>query len=218
MVVKQRETDCFFHPLKKQTPTKFDMNNLIFALLSSFFFLHASSAHSVYGLLGVHPLDEEYFSSEVIQCKDGSKSFTLDRLNDNFCDCLDGTDEPGTSACPAAKFYCRNVGSMPQFIYSSRINDRLCDCCDGSDEYDGSVRCPNNCVMGGNVEYQTESYVSANNGVNAKGTKKGHHLDGLTQQDLKSLMSVIIPQWALIIFLVLLWICHHRVRSKRRRR
>ncbi|KAL8472537.1 hypothetical protein ACS0TY_029662 [Phlomoides rotata] len=26
--------------------------------------------------------------------KDGSKSFTKDRLNDNFCDCADGTDEP----------------------------------------------------------------------------------------------------------------------------
>jgi protein kinase C substrate 80K-H len=31
----------------------------------------------------------------VIKCKDGSKSFSRDRLNDNFCDCLDGTDEPG---------------------------------------------------------------------------------------------------------------------------
>lgn len=32
----------------------------------------------------------------MIQCKDGSKSFTRDRINDNFCDCLDGSDEPGT--------------------------------------------------------------------------------------------------------------------------
>jgi len=40
--------------------------------------------------------DEKYFDSDVIKCKDGSKSFTRDRLNDNFYDCLDGTDEPGT--------------------------------------------------------------------------------------------------------------------------
>jgi hypothetical protein len=39
--------------------------------------------------------DEKYFGSQVIKCKDGSKSFSRDRLNDNFCDCLDGTDEPG---------------------------------------------------------------------------------------------------------------------------
>lgn len=39
--------------------------------------------------------DEKYFDSEVIKCKDGYKSFTRDRVNDNFCDCVDGTDEPG---------------------------------------------------------------------------------------------------------------------------
>lgn len=39
--------------------------------------------------------DEKYYSSEVIKCKDGSRSFTIDRLNDDFCDCVDGTDEPG---------------------------------------------------------------------------------------------------------------------------
>lgn len=39
--------------------------------------------------------DEKYYTSEVIKCKDGSRSLTIDRLNDNFCDCVDGTDEPG---------------------------------------------------------------------------------------------------------------------------
>lgn len=32
----------------------------------------------------------------------------------------------GTSACPAGKFYCRNLGSTPQFIFSSRVNDLVC--------------------------------------------------------------------------------------------
>lgn len=32
----------------------------------------------------------------------------------------------GTSACPAGKFYCRNLGSTPQFIFSSRVNDLIC--------------------------------------------------------------------------------------------
>nr|GMC76860.1 glucosidase 2 subunit beta-like isoform X1 [Ipomoea batatas] len=44
--------------------------------------------------IGIHPLDEKYYSLKLIKCKDGSKSFTRDRLNDDFCDCLDGTDEP----------------------------------------------------------------------------------------------------------------------------
>lgn len=32
----------------------------------------------------------------------------------------------GTSACPSGKFYCRNLGSTPQFIFSSHVNDRVC--------------------------------------------------------------------------------------------
>lgn len=39
--------------------------------------------------------DEMYFAGPVIGCRDGSRTFTKDRLNDGFCDCPDGTDEPG---------------------------------------------------------------------------------------------------------------------------
>lgn len=39
--------------------------------------------------------DELYYKSDVIKCKDGSKKFSKDQLNDEFCDCPDGTDEPG---------------------------------------------------------------------------------------------------------------------------
>ncbi|XP_019106742.1 glucosidase 2 subunit beta isoform X2 [Beta vulgaris subsp. vulgaris] len=65
-----------------------------------FFFIVISASSSSPALRGIHPLDAKYFDSEVIQCKDGSNSFTKHRLNDDFCDCVDGTDEPGTSACP----------------------------------------------------------------------------------------------------------------------
>lgn len=39
--------------------------------------------------------DDYYKSSDVIRCKDGSGKFTKAQLNDDFCDCADGTDEPG---------------------------------------------------------------------------------------------------------------------------
>lgn len=101
--------------------------------------------------LGVFPEDEKYFtsSSEVIKCKDGSKKINRSQLNDDFCDCPDGSDEPGTSACPNGRFYCRNAGHMPLILFSSRVNDGICDCCDGSDEYDGTVKCPNTCWEAG---------------------------------------------------------------------
>uniref|UniRef100_A0A804JA48 Glucosidase 2 subunit beta n=1 Tax=Musa acuminata subsp. malaccensis TaxID=214687 RepID=A0A804JA48_MUSAM len=100
-------------------------------------------------LLGIAPQDEGYYKSDVIKCKDGSKKFTKQQLNDEFCDCPDGTDEPGTSACPEGEFYCRNAGHIPRTIFSSRVNDGVCDCCDGSDEYNGKSNCPNTCWEAG---------------------------------------------------------------------
>ncbi|KAK9683375.1 hypothetical protein RND81_10G135700 [Saponaria officinalis] len=103
--------------------------------------------------LGISPEDESYYKSgsSLIKCKDGSKKIDRSQLNDDFCDCLDGSDEPGTSACPNGKFYCRNAGHMPLVVFSSRVNDGICDCCDGSDEYDGKVTCPNTCWEAGTV-------------------------------------------------------------------
>lgn len=102
---------------------------------------------------GISPQDQNYYktSSDTIKCKDGSKKFAKTQLNDDFCDCPDGTDEPGTSACPNGKFYCQNAGHSPLVIFSSRVNDGICDCCDGSDEYDGKVKCPNTCWEAGKV-------------------------------------------------------------------
>ncbi|CAK9314066.1 unnamed protein product [Citrullus colocynthis] len=101
---------------------------------------------------GISPQDEMYYkSSDMIKCRDGSNKFSKAQLNDNYCDCPDGTDEPGTSACPNGKFYCRNAGHVPLLLFSSRVNDDICDCCDGSDEYDSKVKCPNTCWETGKV-------------------------------------------------------------------
>lgn len=119
------------------------------ALLLLGLFTFTVSAFSTPALFGIDPQEKGYYESKKIMCKDGSKSFSRDRLNDDFCDCADGTDEPGTSACPEGKFYCTNTGHAPILMSSSRVNDGICDCCDGSDEYDGKIRCPNTCRKAG---------------------------------------------------------------------
>jgi len=80
-------------------------------------------------------------------------------VNDDFCDCSDGSDEPGSGACSGQEdtlFYCANAGSSSQLVYSSRVGDGICDCCDGSDEAQlmkrrphGTTVCTDTCVQEG---------------------------------------------------------------------
>lgn len=74
-----------------------------------------------FSVVSLYPVDGTF------TCLDGSSTIPFDRVNDDYCDCeTDGSDEPGTSACPNGSFYCNNIGHKPFFIPSSRVNDGLC--------------------------------------------------------------------------------------------
>lgn len=86
-----------------------------------------------------------YEPRDTFTCLDGRRTIKYSQVNDDYCDCDDGSDEPGTSACSNGSFYCSNMGHKPKSIPSGWVNDGVCDCCDASDEYDGPVKCANNC-------------------------------------------------------------------------
>ncbi|XP_066145043.1 uncharacterized protein [Euwallacea fornicatus] len=108
---------------------------------------------------GTHPAETRFYTPKegMFTCIKSGESINFNKVNDDYCDCADSSDEPGTSACPDGIFYCSNVSmslnkKYPKRIPSSKINDGICDCCDGSDEYGVKnllniplVSCPNVC-------------------------------------------------------------------------
>ncbi|KAL0933628.1 glucosidase 2 subunit beta [Colletotrichum truncatum] len=125
---------------------------------------------------GVGPEFAKFFESkESFSCiTQPETKLNINQVNDNTCDCPDGSDEPGTSACahldplsppqpfvgsPTGTtntttalpgFWCANVGHIGAYVPFMYVNDGHCDyeiCCDGSEEYSkvGGVKCENKC-------------------------------------------------------------------------
>lgn len=138
---------------------------LVVAVAWGFAWRSTSGLASAVSVRGVAPEDQsKYRPGTPIQCQ-GAAGETLnipfEAVNDEFCDCANGADEPGTGACAGQDhtlFHCPNVGSTPQLLYSSRVDDGICDCCDGSDEAGlqarkgGAGACPNRCAEEGKIE------------------------------------------------------------------
>ncbi|KAF4591350.1 hypothetical protein GQ602_001649 [Ophiocordyceps camponoti-floridani] len=123
---------------------------------------------------GVGPEFASHYSSssDDFACiGDPSVKLALSRINDNSCDCADGSDEPGTAACafidalspeqPLGSgrstntsralpgFWCENKGHVGGYVPFQYVNDGVCDyelCCDGSEEFGGRLACEDRCA------------------------------------------------------------------------
>ncbi|KAJ1844751.1 hypothetical protein LPJ73_005068 [Coemansia sp. RSA 2703] len=135
--------------------------------ISAVSLIAALASASAPSLRGVDPLLLEKYVADAqgnFACLDGSALIPFARINDDYCDCADGSDEPGTSACNNGSFYCANEGHVAARISSSKVNDGICDpqCCDGSDEWDGFIKCPNTCAEIGLRHRTAEAARQAN--------------------------------------------------------
>ena len=132
---------------------------LILIQLSFSFIFKPTKDNSIHNEFSL--LQNDFNSSQIyinkinsthFSCDNNTKIFPLEKFNDDFCDCEDGSDENKTNACSKGRFFCNNNLYFKKIISTSKLNDGICDCCDGSDEFNN--KCPNECLYLSNIEYK----------------------------------------------------------------
>ncbi|KAJ3308441.1 hypothetical protein HDV04_001222 [Boothiomyces sp. JEL0838] len=88
-------------------------------------YLAAICAAQTYQIRGVEQSQKELYVKNF-SCLDKSNPNAV--VNDDFCDCDDGSDEPGSLG-----------------LIQGRQHARMENCCDGSDEYLKLTKCPDTC-------------------------------------------------------------------------
>jgi Glucosidase II beta subunit-like len=120
--------------LKDETEIAKDHNSMVTPLR-----VETSLDHRTAGVRSPFNLTFVGNSSTHVICSNGQQGV----LNDNYCDCPDGSDEVTTSACShllvsRAVFRCEE-GANATIIYASRVEDGIVDCPNGSDERPNQV-------------------------------------------------------------------------------
>ena len=86
----------------------------------------AAAAPPPQHLRGVPRSLQHLYEAATFLC--GPRSLPQAQVNDGYCDCADGSDEPGTSACANSRFYCVNKGYRGKYLPSMYVGDSVCDC------------------------------------------------------------------------------------------
>lgn len=161
--MRMRETHSISPSIR---PYLCSLSLLLFLLLLLLPVSHCQPA----SLRGIRKRDQPQYTAANFTCFDSSASFPSNRVNDDYCDCVDGSDEPGTSACPNSTFFCANRGASSLTLHSSRVNDLICDCCDGSDEWASKASCTNRCAEEGREKHKhvLEEIASTEAGVKSR--------------------------------------------------
>jgi len=119
---------------------------------------------------GTNPRNQHLYnpvSNSKFKCIKSGELIDITSLNDDYCDCADGSDEPGTSACAHLSkkpntfvgFWCRNAGFKEQTISPMIVDDGICDCCDGTDEV--LKKCENTCDQVGAIDREKRAAETA---------------------------------------------------------
>ena len=60
---------------------------------------------------GVRDEKSKYYikTSEQFKCLESGELVLFSQINDHYCDCKDGTDEPSTNACPNNMYVCTHI-------------------------------------------------------------------------------------------------------------